>query len=188
MRSRKPGAGCIGVTVRRCPCVYPNNAASNARWCCGDYPHLDLSQWALEKVRAGRTTAFDLQHLWKLLLMLCLCGISCTAAVRRMVCMCCAMGSLQQQACSKQGHLPRTGHVSLPRTLDGGPLTVGAAAAAVQIAQDTDRWGVFAIQYRRVDCSAPVADGQVRFATPWSFCIDQHTVSCLLLQSTGPAA
>ncbi len=36
--------------VDTCPCVYPNNAASNARWCCGDFPHLDLSQWALEKV------------------------------------------------------------------------------------------------------------------------------------------
>ena len=36
--------------VCRCPCKYPNNAASNARWCCGDYPHLDMSQFALEKV------------------------------------------------------------------------------------------------------------------------------------------
>ncbi len=36
--------------VDTCPCVYPNKAASNKLWCCGDFPHLDLSQWALEKV------------------------------------------------------------------------------------------------------------------------------------------
>lgn len=35
---------------RSCPCNYPNNAASNARWCCGDMPHLDLSEWVLEKL------------------------------------------------------------------------------------------------------------------------------------------
>lgn len=33
-----------------CPCNYPGNAASNKRWCCGDFPHLDLSQWALDKI------------------------------------------------------------------------------------------------------------------------------------------
>jgi hypothetical protein len=36
--------------ARSCPCNYPNNAASNARWCCGDMPHLDMSEWALEKL------------------------------------------------------------------------------------------------------------------------------------------
>lgn len=36
--------------VDTCPCNYPDNAESNARWCCGDMPHLDLSQWALEKI------------------------------------------------------------------------------------------------------------------------------------------
>lgn len=34
-----------------CPCVYPDNYASNKRWCCGDMYHLDLSVWAYEKVR-----------------------------------------------------------------------------------------------------------------------------------------
>jgi hypothetical protein len=33
-----------------CPCVYPDNYASNKRWCCGDMYHLDLSVWAYEKV------------------------------------------------------------------------------------------------------------------------------------------
>jgi len=33
-----------------CDCNYPKNAASNARWCCGGTPHLDVSQWALEKL------------------------------------------------------------------------------------------------------------------------------------------
>ncbi len=33
-----------------CPCNYAANAESNKRWCCGDYPHLDVSQWALEKI------------------------------------------------------------------------------------------------------------------------------------------
>jgi hypothetical protein len=36
--------------VDTCPCNYPANAESNKRWCCGDFPHLDLSQWALEKI------------------------------------------------------------------------------------------------------------------------------------------
>lgn len=34
----------------RCPCTYAGNAESNKRWCCGDMPHLDMSQWALEKI------------------------------------------------------------------------------------------------------------------------------------------
>lgn len=33
-----------------CPCYYPNNYASNKRWCCGDMHHLDMSIWAYEKV------------------------------------------------------------------------------------------------------------------------------------------
>jgi hypothetical protein len=33
-----------------CPCYYPDNYASNKRWCCGDMYHLDLSVWAFEKV------------------------------------------------------------------------------------------------------------------------------------------
>lgn len=42
-------------TVDSCPCVYPANAYSNKRWCCGDNAgtqgtHLDLSIWAFEKL------------------------------------------------------------------------------------------------------------------------------------------
>lgn len=33
-----------------CACNYAPNAASNSRWCCGDQPHLDVSQWALDKL------------------------------------------------------------------------------------------------------------------------------------------
>lgn len=36
--------------VDTCECKYKGNAASNARWCCGDAPHLDVSQWALDKL------------------------------------------------------------------------------------------------------------------------------------------
>lgn len=36
--------------VDTCDCSYPENAASNARWCCGDAPHLDMSQWAIDKI------------------------------------------------------------------------------------------------------------------------------------------
>ncbi|WIA16123.1 hypothetical protein OEZ85_012842 [Tetradesmus obliquus] len=36
-----------------CPCVYPDNYASNKRWCCGDMYHIDLSVWAYEKL-AGK--------------------------------------------------------------------------------------------------------------------------------------
>jgi hypothetical protein len=34
----------------RCPCNYAGNAESNKRWCCGDFPHLDMSEWALSKI------------------------------------------------------------------------------------------------------------------------------------------
>jgi hypothetical protein len=34
----------------QCPCHYPDNYASNKRWCCGDIYHLDLSVWAYERV------------------------------------------------------------------------------------------------------------------------------------------
>lgn len=33
-----------------CPCVYPANAFSNKRWCCGDRPHIDLSTQAFRKL------------------------------------------------------------------------------------------------------------------------------------------
>jgi len=36
--------------VDTCDCRYGPNSASNARWCCGDKPHLDVSEWALEKL------------------------------------------------------------------------------------------------------------------------------------------
>lgn len=39
-----------------CPCHYPNNYASNKRWCCGDMPHIDLSVWAYERVRMAPTS------------------------------------------------------------------------------------------------------------------------------------
>jgi hypothetical protein len=29
---------------------YPSNAFSNKRWCCNDMPHLDLSQYAFQKI------------------------------------------------------------------------------------------------------------------------------------------
>jgi hypothetical protein len=39
------------VTVTdTCPCVYPANAMSNKRWCCGDKPHVDLSTEAFRKL------------------------------------------------------------------------------------------------------------------------------------------
>lgn len=44
-------SGSVKVKVTdTCDCVYPSNAASNSRWCCGDEPHLDVSQWALDKL------------------------------------------------------------------------------------------------------------------------------------------
>lgn len=33
-----------------CPCLYPDNAYSNKRWCCGDKNHLDMSVWAFERL------------------------------------------------------------------------------------------------------------------------------------------
>eukprot|EP00879_Flechtneria_rotunda_P015993 GHRR01016726.1.p1 GENE.GHRR01016726.1~~GHRR01016726.1.p1 ORF type:complete len:373 (+),score=77.90 GHRR01016726.1:674-1792(+) len=40
----------IVMVTDTCPCYYPGNAASNTRWCCGDNYHMDLSQWAFEKL------------------------------------------------------------------------------------------------------------------------------------------
>jgi len=60
--------------VDTCPCNYPANAASNKRWCCGDYPHLDLSQWALEKV--CRFSAAQQQgHVWRSCIQTCWRGL-----------------------------------------------------------------------------------------------------------------
>lgn len=57
-----------------CPCNYAANAESNKRWCCGDYPHLDLSQWALEKV--CRFSAAQQQgHVWRSCIQTCWRGL-----------------------------------------------------------------------------------------------------------------
>lgn len=46
----------IVVTITdSCPCYKPGNEASNKRWCCGDMPHFDLSQWAFEKLASKVT-------------------------------------------------------------------------------------------------------------------------------------
>lgn len=44
------GASVKVKIVDTCQCSYAGNAASNWRWCCGDKPHLDVSQWALDKL------------------------------------------------------------------------------------------------------------------------------------------
>jgi hypothetical protein len=36
-------ASTVVMVTDTCPCHYPNNYASNKRWCCGDMYHLDLS-------------------------------------------------------------------------------------------------------------------------------------------------
>ncbi|GAX84180.1 hypothetical protein CEUSTIGMA_g11603.t1 [Chlamydomonas eustigma] len=41
----------VVVTITdTCPCVKPNNAYSNKRWCCGDMNHLDLGVWAFKQI------------------------------------------------------------------------------------------------------------------------------------------
>jgi hypothetical protein len=42
------GGSVVVQITDRCDCNYPANAYSNARWCCGDMYHMDLSQWAFE--------------------------------------------------------------------------------------------------------------------------------------------
>jgi hypothetical protein len=44
------GSTVIVRVTDTCPCVYPGNAYSNKRWCCGDMRHMDMSKWAYEKV------------------------------------------------------------------------------------------------------------------------------------------
>ena len=38
-----PNASVVVRITDTCPCVYPGNAYSNRRWCCGDMDHLDIS-------------------------------------------------------------------------------------------------------------------------------------------------
>lgn len=47
--------------VDECPCYKPDNQRSNAEWCCGDMPHLDMSEWALEKVLSWNSVSFKSQ-------------------------------------------------------------------------------------------------------------------------------
>ncbi|KAG1667547.1 hypothetical protein FOA52_014627 [Chlamydomonas sp. UWO 241] len=47
---RDTSASVIVRVVDTCPCVYPPNAWSNRRWCCGERDHMDLSVWAFEKL------------------------------------------------------------------------------------------------------------------------------------------
>lgn len=55
-----PVCACSLAFLVQCPCNYPDNYASNKRWCCGDTYHLDMSVWAYEKVRAGLATGCGL--------------------------------------------------------------------------------------------------------------------------------
>jgi len=53
------------VTIRitdACPCHYPNNAYSNKRWCCGDMPHIDLSDVAFAKLADTRWGVMGIQY------------------------------------------------------------------------------------------------------------------------------
>jgi hypothetical protein len=50
-------ASLVVMITDTCPCYYPDNYASNKRWCCGDMYHLDLSVWAFEKV-CGRSNCY----------------------------------------------------------------------------------------------------------------------------------
>ncbi|KXZ48619.1 hypothetical protein GPECTOR_26g522 [Gonium pectorale] len=45
-----PDASLVFRITDTCPCVYPDNAYSNKRWCCGDMPHFDISIWGFEKL------------------------------------------------------------------------------------------------------------------------------------------
>ncbi|KAG2454946.1 hypothetical protein HYH02_000774 [Chlamydomonas schloesseri] len=45
-----------------CPCVYPENAYSNKRWCCGDMPHFDLSIWGFERLASTKWGVIGLKY------------------------------------------------------------------------------------------------------------------------------
>eukprot|EP01025_Chloroclados_australasicus_P055392 TRINITY_DN66_c1_g1_i2.p1 TRINITY_DN66_c1_g1~~TRINITY_DN66_c1_g1_i2.p1 ORF type:complete len:413 (+),score=49.36 TRINITY_DN66_c1_g1_i2:196-1434(+) len=55
-------ASVIVTTTDTCPCYYPTNLYSNARWCCGDMDHLDLSVWAFEKLAEKRWGVIGLNY------------------------------------------------------------------------------------------------------------------------------
>jgi hypothetical protein len=47
---KDPSRKVVVMATDTCPCVYPANAWSNKRWCCGDKPHIDLSTQAFRKL------------------------------------------------------------------------------------------------------------------------------------------
>jgi hypothetical protein len=53
----------IVMVTDTCPCVYPANAMSNKRWCCGDKPHVDMSTQAFRKL--GDTSHGVMAARWK---------------------------------------------------------------------------------------------------------------------------
>lgn len=65
-----------------CPCVYPNNAYSNRRWCCGDMDHLDISGESQGRAELSR------QLLHRHLHLVCTNGI-CWVASRCVLRVCC---------------------------------------------------------------------------------------------------
>jgi len=60
-----PDATLVVRVTDTCPCVYPNNAYSNKRWCCGDtndLPHFDMSVQAFEKLAPLAVGVIGLRH------------------------------------------------------------------------------------------------------------------------------
>jgi len=53
----------VVMVTDTCPCVYPANAMSNKRWCCGDQNHMDLSTSAFRKL--GQTMHGVMAARWK---------------------------------------------------------------------------------------------------------------------------
>ncbi|GAX75119.1 hypothetical protein CEUSTIGMA_g2563.t1 [Chlamydomonas eustigma] len=45
-----------------CPCTFAPNFYSNKRWCCGDMFHMDMSQWAFEKLASKKWGVMATQY------------------------------------------------------------------------------------------------------------------------------
>lgn len=58
-----PEASLVFRITDTCPCVYPTNAYSNKRWCCGDsgLEHFDLSIWGFERLADTKWGVIGLQ-------------------------------------------------------------------------------------------------------------------------------
>ncbi|GAX75120.1 hypothetical protein CEUSTIGMA_g2564.t1 [Chlamydomonas eustigma] len=57
-----PSYSVVTRVTDTCPCTFAPNFYSNRRWCCGDMFHMDMSQWAFEKLASKKWGVMATQY------------------------------------------------------------------------------------------------------------------------------